>query len=186
MIHGDDILVTTNIGGSQVAVAACKTCGFDISQNFIEACSPTSGRTKKKIPTDYGWSVSCDCLVANPQYAKQWIDAVKNGTELTLQFLMVGFKVVGKAFVKSCKANGAKGSLANLSVQFEGSEGIDTDDKAWDYINGTLYTYGNYDETTKTLGYMTEADRPKNGTFVEDEQNPENNTLYAPQTPSES
>ena len=29
MIHGDDILVTTNIGGSQVAVAACKSCNFD-------------------------------------------------------------------------------------------------------------------------------------------------------------
>ena len=99
---------------------------------------------------------------------------------------MVGFKVVGKAFVKSCDPKGAKGSLANLSVKFEGSEGIDTDDKAWDFINGTLFTYGNYDEATKTLGYMTEADRPKNGTFVEDEQNPENNTLYAPQTPSES
>lgn len=152
VIHGDDILVTTNIGGSQVAVAACKTCVFDISQNFIEACSPTSGRTKKKIQTDYGWSVSCDCLVANPQYAKQWIDAVKNGTELTLQFLMVGFKVVGKAFVKSCKANGAKGSLANMSVQFEGSEGIDTDSQAWDFINGTLYTYSNYNEGTLSMG----------------------------------
>ena len=116
MIHGDDVIVTTNIGGSQAAVAACKSCSFDISQNFIDACSPTSGRTKKKIPTDYEWSVSCDGLVANPQYAKQWIDAVKNGTELTLQFIMVGFKVVGKVFVKSCKANGAKGSLANLSV----------------------------------------------------------------------
>ena len=158
MIHGDDLIVTTNIGGSQVAVAACKTCGFDISQNFIEACSPTSGRTKKKIPTDYGWSVSCDCLVANPQYAKQWIDAVKNGTELTLQFLMVGFKIVGKAFVKSCKSNGAKGSLANLSVQFEGSEGIDTDSQAWDFINGTLYTYSNFaDGTLYTGGAVTDG-----------------------------
>ena len=151
MIHGDDILVTTNIGGSQAAVAACKSCGFSISQNFISACSPTSGRTKKKIPTDYEWSVSCDCLVVNPQYAKQWIDAVKNGTELTLQFLMVGFKVVGKAFVKSCDPKGAKGSLANLSVKFEGSEGIDTDDQAWDFINGTLYTYSNYANGTLTV-----------------------------------
>ena len=158
MIHGDDLIVTTNIGGSQVAVAACKTCGFDISQNFIEACSPTSGRTKKKIPTDYGWSVSCDCLVANPQYAKQWIDAVKNGTELTLQFLMVGFKIVGKAFVKSCKSNGPKGSLANLSVQFEGSEGIDTDSQTWDFINGTLYTYSNFaDGTLYTGGAVTDG-----------------------------
>ena len=151
MIHGDDILVTTNIGGSQAAVAACKSCGFSISQNFISACSPTSGRTKKKIPTDYEWSVSCDCLVVNPQYAKQWIDAVKNGTELTLQFLMVGFKVVGKAFVKSCDPKGAKGSLANLSVKFEGSEGIDTDDRTWDFINGTLYTYSNFANGTLTV-----------------------------------
>ena len=72
VIHGDDILVTTNIGGSQVAVAACKSCSFDISRNYISACSPTSGVTKKKIPTDYDWSVSCDCLVGNPQYAKQF------------------------------------------------------------------------------------------------------------------
>lgn len=186
MIHGDDLIVTTNIGGSQAAVAACKSCSLKVSQGFIDTCSPTSGRTKKKIPTDYKWSVSCDGLVGNPQYAKQFLDALLNGTELTLQFLMVGFKVVGKAFVADWDAKGPKGSLANLSVQFEGSEGIDTDDQAWDFINGTLYTYGNYDEITKTLGYMTEAERPKNGTFVEDEQNPENNTLYAPQTPSES
>lgn len=164
MIHGDDLIVTTNIGGSQAAVAACKSCNFSISQNFIEACSPTSGRTKKKIPTDYGWSVSCDCLMANPQYTKQWIDAVKNGTELTLQFLMVGFKVVGKAFVKSCDPKGAKGSLANLSVQFEGSEGIDTDDQAWDFINGTLYTYAPFNDGT--LGF-TGDEKTKNGVVTD-------------------
>lgn len=158
VIHGDDIIVTTNISGSQAAVASCKSCGFSINQNFISACSPTSGRTKKKIPTDYDWSVSCDCLVVNPQYAKQWIDACKNGTELTLQFLMVGFKIVGKAFVKSCDPKGAKGSLANLSVQFEGSEGIDTDSQAWDFINGTLYTYGNFaDGTLYTGGAVTDG-----------------------------
>ena len=159
MIHGDDLIVTTDIGGSQVAVAACKSCSFDISQNFLQACSPTSGRVKKKIPTDYEWSVSCDCLVANPQYAKQWIDACKGGTELTLQFLFVGFKVVGKAFVKSAKANGAKGSLANLSVQFEGSDGIDTDSQAWDIINGTLFTYSNFNNGDLTTnGIFSDGD----------------------------
>ena len=156
MIHGDDILVTTNIGGSQVAVAACKSCSFDISRNYLSACSPTSGVTKKKIPTDYEWSVSCDCLVANPQYAKQFLDALKGGTELTLQFIVVGFKIIGKAFVKSWKANGSKGSLATFSVQFEGSEGIDTDDQTWDIINGTLFTYGNFaDGTLYTEGAVT-------------------------------
>ena len=158
MIHGDDIIVTTDIGGSQVAVAACKSCSFDISRNYLSACSPTSGVTKKKIPTDYYWSVSCDCLVANPQYAKQFLDALTGGTELTLQFIMVGFKVIGKAFVKSWKANGAKGSLASLSVQFEGSEGIDTDQNGWDFINGTLFTYGNFaDGTLYTEGAVTDG-----------------------------
>lgn len=152
MIHGDDLIVTTNIGGTQAAVAACQSCSFDINQNFILASPPNSGRAKKKISTDYDWSVSCDCLVVNPQYAKWWIDACKNGVELDLQFLMVGFKVVGKAFVKSCKANGPKGSLAKFSVQFEGSEEIDTDSQAWDFINGTLYTYSNFDDGTLEMG----------------------------------
>lgn len=175
MIHGDDILVTTNIGGSQIAIAACKSCSLDIDRNYIDACSPTSGLTKKKIPADYGWSVSCDCLVANPQYAKQLLDALKGGTELTLQFIMVGFKVVGKAYVKSWRANGAKGSLATFNVQFEGSEDIDTDSQAWDFINGTLFTYGQLSEGTLT----------PNGDFTEDSENPENNTLSY-HTPSES
>lgn len=158
MIHGEDIIVTTNIGGSQVAVAACKSCSFDISRNYLSACSPTSGVTKKKIPTDCDWSVSCDCLVSNPQYNKQFLDALTGGTELTLQFIMVGFKVIGKAFVKSWKANGAKGSLATFSVQFEGSEGIDTDDQTWDLINGTLFTYGNFaDGTLYTEGAVTDG-----------------------------
>ena len=164
MIHGDDLIVTTNIGGSQAAVAACKSCSLKVSQSFIDTCSPTSGRTKKKVPTDYKWSVSCDGLIGNPQYAKQFLDALKGGTELTLQFLIVGFKVVGKAFIADWDAKGPKGSLANLSIQFEGSEDLDTDDQTWDFINGTLYTYSNYDDGT--LGYTEQADLPKNGTLT--------------------
>ena len=141
MIHGDDIYVTIDLDGQQQPIAAAKSGDFDISQNFISACSPTSGRTKKKIPTDYDWSVSSDCLMAKSQYAKQLIDAVRNGTKYTLQFIVGGFKVVGDVYVKSCRIQTSKGSLAKLSVQFEGSEEIDTDSKGWDYINGKLYTY---------------------------------------------
>ena len=185
MIHGDDILVTTNIGGSQVAVAACKSCGFDIDQNFIKACSPTSGRTFIKIPTTYDWGVSCDCLMTTTAYAKLILDSLRNGTKFTLQFIVGGFKVTGDVFVKSARITATKGSLAKLNISFESSGDL-RDSDTWDVINSTLFTYSNFDEATKTLGYMNEADRPKNGTFVEDEQNPENNTLYTPQTPSES
>lgn len=164
MILGNDIIVTTNIDGQQAAIAACKTCKFNIRQNFIQACSPTSGRVKKKIPADYEWGVSCDCLVADPRYIKKWIDATKGGTELTLQFLMGGgFKVVGKAFVGGCDTNAPKNGLTTFSVQFEGSEGIDTDQSGWDFINGTLYTYGNFADGTLTLdGTLTDGTMEKN------------------------
>ena len=185
MLHGDDIYVTIDINGQQQPIAAAKSGDFDISQDFIKACAPNSGRTFIKIPTTYEWSVSCDCLMATSQYAKKLIDAVRNGTKYTLQFIVCGFKVVGDVYVKFCRIQTSKGSLAKLAVSFESSGDL-YDSETWDVINGTLFTYSNFDEATKTLGYMNEADRPKNGTFVEDEQNPENNTLYTPQTPSES
>ena len=52
MILGRNLKVI--IDGIQVAGA--KSCEFDISQEFITACSPTNGRVLIKIPTTYDWS----------------------------------------------------------------------------------------------------------------------------------
>lgn len=157
MIHGDDIYVTTDINGQQQPIAAAKSGDFDISQEFIEACAPNSGRTHIKIPTTYDWSVSCDCLMATSQYAKQLIDAVRNGTKYTLQFIVCGFKVVGDVYVKSCRIQSAKGNLSKLSVSFESSGDL-RDADTWDFINGTLYTYSNFaDGTLNTGGYLVDG-----------------------------
>ena len=167
MIHGDDILVTTNIGGSQMAVAASKSCDLDISRDFIKACAPNSGRTFQKIPTTYDWSVSCDCLMATSRYAKQLLNAVRNGTKYTLQFIACGFKVVGDVYVKSCRIKATKGSLAKLSVSFE-SSGPLRDSDTWDVINGTLYTYtlnNNFSDGT-LMAYGEVAD----GTLQQEEE----------------
>lgn len=151
MLHGDDILVTTNIGGSQRAVAASKSCDLDISRDFIKACAPNSGRTFQKIPTTYDWSVSCDCLMTTSHYAKQLLNAVRNGTKYTLQFIACGFKVVGDVYVKSCRIQASKGSLAKLTVSFESSGDL-RDSDTWDVINGTLYTYSNnFDDGTLSV-----------------------------------
>lgn len=157
MIHGKDLIVTTDIGGTQAAVAACKNCTLKVSQNFIDACSPTSGRTKKKIPTDYSWSVSCDFLLPNPQQALVFLEALKGGMELTLQFLALGFKQSGKAFIKDWDISGGVGNLATYKVSFEGSEGLATN-AGWDFINGTLYTYSNFANGTLTVdGQVSEG-----------------------------
>ena len=151
MIHGDDIYVTTDIGGTQQPVAAAKSGDLQVSQDFIKACSPTDGRTFTKIPTTYDWGVSCDCLMTTTAYAYQLISAVRNGTKYTLQFIVGGFKVKGDVYVKSCDIKATKGSLAKLSVSFE-SSGPLVDDDSWDFINGTLYTYSNFADGTLNMG----------------------------------
>lgn len=150
MLHGDDIYVTIDLNGQQQPIAAAKSGDFDISQDFIKACAPNSGRTFIKIPTTYDWSVSCDCLMAKSQYAKQLIDAVRNGTKYTLQFIVCGFKVVGDVYVKSCRIKSNKGSLAKLDVSFESSGDL-RDSNTWDVINGTLYTYNSVANGTLTV-----------------------------------
>ena len=157
MIHGDDIYVTTDIEGTQKPIAAAKSGDLDISQDFIKACAPTEGRVFRKIPTTYDWSVSCDCLMATTQYAKLLLDAVRNGTKYNLQFIVGGFKVRGEVYVKSCSIQASKGNLAKLNVSFE-SSGPLTDSNEWDFINGTLYTYGNFSEGAMTVdGTLTDG-----------------------------
>lgn len=177
MIHGDDIYVLTNIGGTMQPVAANKSCDLEVSQDFIDACAPNEGRTLISIPTTYKWDVSCDCLMSTTQYAKMLIDAVRNGTKFTLQFLVCGFKVKGDAYIKSCNIKASKGSLAKLAVTFKTSGPL-TDADGWDFINGTLFTYSNF--ANGTLGYTNSADYSKNGTFTEDSQTPANNKIVPP------
>ena len=169
MIHGDDIYVTIDIDGTQKPIAAAKSGDLSIDQSFIQACAPTEGRTFRKIPTTYDWSVSCECMMTTTAYAKLILDALRNKTELTLQFIVGGFKVIGSVFVKSCNITSTKGSLAKLNISFE-SSGPLIDGTGWDFINGALYTYSNFSNGTLTT----------EGVFTEDQQTPTNNKLEPP------
>ena len=117
MIHGRNLIVALD----GVAVAAAKTCSLDIDQNFLEACSPVSGRTHTKIPTTYGWGVSVDGLVANnssPTVSLQ--DQLIAGTKCLLTFTDgSGNLRAGYVYVKSCKESGSVGGLATFSASFE-------------------------------------------------------------------
>lgn len=151
MIHGDDIYVLTDIDGTMKPIAASKSGDIDVSQDFIKACSPTDGRTFIKIPTTYDWSVSCDCLMATSDQAYKFISAVRSGLKYTLRFIVFGFRLTGDVYVKSARITATKGNLAKLSVSFE-SSGPLVDGAGWDFINGTLYTYGNFGDGTLDMG----------------------------------
>lgn len=131
MILGRNLIVS--IDG--VPVAGSKSCQFQISQNFIQACAPTEGRTKRKIPTDYDWSISVDCLIPISTLSVSLVDKLIAGTRVLLTFTDgSGQNRAGFAYVKSCDEGGSVGSLATFSASFE------TDGELYKYIaynNGT-------------------------------------------------
>ena len=116
MILGRNLIVS--IDG--VPVAGSKSCQFQISQNFIQACAPTEGRTKRKIPTDYDWSISVDCLIPSSTLSVSLVDKLIEGTRVLLTFTDgSGQNRAGFAYVKSCDESGSVGSLAKFSASFE-------------------------------------------------------------------
>lgn len=135
MVQGRNLILALN----NTAIAAAKSCSLKVQQNFIEACSPTSGRTKKKIPTDYSWDLSCDCLMATPAYADSIVEMVKNGTMVTIQFydITLGLYRYGNAYVVNATIDGSVGSLSKLSISLTGSEELNK--MSWIDIEYSLY-----------------------------------------------
>ena len=121
MIHGRNLIVALD----GVPVAGAKSCQFQISQNFIKACSPTEGRTKRKVPTDYDWSMSVDCLIPSSNLPKNLTDLLIKGTKVLLTFSDGSDqRRAGYAYVKSCNQTGSVGSIAKFSASFESSGGL--------------------------------------------------------------
>jgi len=140
MILGKDLIVSIN----GTAVAASKGCSLKMQQNYIKSCSPTDGRTKRKIPTDYDWSVSTDCLIADTAYADSIIDLLTAGTEVTLRWYDTELhqKRKGQAIIASIDENAPVNSLSTLSITLEGSGQLgkfDSSDYPF-YLDGTLFT----------------------------------------------
>lgn len=119
MIHGRDLRIY--IGSN--AIAAAKNCTLNISQSFIEAASPVSGRTTTKIPTRYAWTLSADGLVGANDNTADLMNLLIAGTPVTLRFrdpdMWMDF--TGTAYVESISVGGNVGALSTYSLQLTGS-----------------------------------------------------------------
>lgn len=136
MIHGRNLIVALD----GVAVAGAKSCSLQLSQNFIETCSPDSGRVHEKKPTTYDWSVSVDCLVPNSNLPVSLKDKLIAGTKCLLTFTDgSGDNRAGFVYVKSCDESGNIGSLATFKASFESSGALY---KYISYNNGSFPTEG--------------------------------------------
>lgn len=174
MILGRNLIVS--IDG--VPVAGSKSCQFQISQNFIQACAPTNGRTKRKIPTDYDWSMSVDCLIPSSTLSVSLVDKLIAGTRVLLTFTDgSGQNRAGWAYVKSCDEGGSVGSLATFSASFESDGELY---KYTTYNNGSFAQEGegfelsiyqgnirfNYDEQQQGAPYVVEVYPNTGGTVM--------------------
>ena len=136
MIHGRNLIVALD----GVAVAGAKSCSLQLSQNFIETCSPDSGRVHEKKPTTYDWSVSVDCLVPNSGMTSNLKNTLIAGTKCLITFTdSSNDSRAGFAYIKSCDEAGSVGSLATFKVSFEST--------------GALYRCGIYKIENFTEGY---------------------------------
>ena len=149
MIHGRNLIVSIN----GMPIAGAKSCQFQISQNFISACSPTEGRTKRKVPTDYDWSMSADCIIPSSTLSFSLVDKLIAGTRVFLTFTDgSNQKRAGWAYVKSCDESGSVGSLAKFSASFE--------------ADGALYKYRKIEPSAFTEGMDRLIDFGNNNKIV--------------------
>ena len=162
MTHGRNLIVALD----GVAVAGAKTCSLQLAQDFIKACSPTSGRVNKKIPTTYDWGVSVDCLVPNSNLPVSLKDKLIAGTECLLTFTDGdGDNRAGFVYVKSCDENGPVGSLATFNASFESSGALY---KYIPYNNGSFPQEGEGFELSIENGslHFDYDDRRQGGPYV--------------------
>lgn len=116
MILGKNLIVSIN----GTPIAAAKSCTVSVSQDFIQACSPTEGRVMTKLPSTYDWSMSVNGLIANSTLPNSLVTLLIAGTQVLINFTDgSNQKYAGYAYVKSCEEGGSIGNLATFSASFE-------------------------------------------------------------------
>lgn len=134
MIHGRNLIVALD----GVAVAGAKSCKLNVSQNFLEVCSPTEARVMEKVPTTYYWSMSVDCLIPSSNLSVSLTDKLIKGTKCFITFTDgSGQNRAGFVYVKNCDESGNVGSLATFSASFESSGAL----YKYEIIRPTTFDY---------------------------------------------
>lgn len=118
VIHGRNLIIKVN----GTAIAGAKSCEINVEGEQIEVASPTTGTWKKFIASRKEWSVSCGHLLpASGTPLKSEAAMVNTTVTLTVQSDMSGDTMTGQAIVKSWKASGTIGNLAQGTFSFRGT-----------------------------------------------------------------
>lgn len=116
---GKDLLIAAN----GRAIAAQRTCNFNLQLDTIEVCSPVSGAWREYIPSTLGWDVSCDGLIYAPEYADELMEVLTSRQKVRLSYYDPELRIVrsGYAIPTGLKEGASISDLANYSLTFLGS-----------------------------------------------------------------
>lgn len=128
---GTDLLVY--IGATPIANS--RSASFKVTSQFADSTTKDSvGAFSESIPSIKSWEISTEGLAVWGEI-DQWIDAVSNGTQLTISFKPLNqvtgdIAYSGTAFVESCEVNADNAEVVTYSVQFKGSGALTQTPKA--------------------------------------------------------
>lgn len=119
MIYGRDLILSIN----GAPIAAAKSCTLAMEQSFLTVSNPFGSRWNEYIPERATWKVSANCLLADMANVSFLMDALANGTPLSVSFYdnQLQMPREGVAYIKSLSLEAAVDSLARMSVSLTGS-----------------------------------------------------------------
>lgn len=116
---GKDLRILTPItGGYGPIIAAARSCEVNVEGEQIEISSPSDGQWRNYLAGRKGWSISVGYLLGAGTFPTE---AEMVNTTVTLVVSDGTAMMQGQAIVKSWKATGNIGNLANGSFVFLGT-----------------------------------------------------------------
>lgn len=151
-VQGKDVILSID----EIAVAGARSCELNVEQDFIQVCSPVSGRWRKYIPSTIGWTASVDMLAVTMDEQEKWLEEMKSShTPLTMRYYDTKVRMyqVGEVWISNWQNGAQVGSLATFSVQLQGNGELRKADER-DYpilVGDTLVTKYPIEADNKTL-----------------------------------
>lgn len=118
IIHGRNLIIKVN----GTAIACAKSCEINVEGEQLETASPDTGTWRTFLAGRKEWSVTCGYLIPAAGTPLRSEAAMVNTTvTLTAQSDMSGDTLTGSAIVRTWRASGNIGNLAQGSFQFRGN-----------------------------------------------------------------
>ena len=119
-MKGNDLLIYTNVSGTQRAIGGAKSCDIQHDCEAIEVSSPNSSQSKEFIPGRKTWQITVSGLLSTMKNLLQ-VGRVVSVSVRTSRSLVSLDVLTGTAIITHMQETGTRGSLATYSMTLQGT-----------------------------------------------------------------